>query len=379
MQEVVLRLRGADFGNLAQKGQIFLSRLMVSFRVHSLLFAIVALYLVAAYFVRQQAGSSVDLRPLAVMQGLVTLVIPLMFLGVVVMRFYHVAVNVRPEHPLSYLLKDIGAYLSKPARLLNAIPATIALIYFIECFTSIKSAIPFVNPFSWDLTLMELDRAVHFGVDPWRLLQPLLGYWWVTLFINLVYNLWFFVIWFVMVALAFADRQSELRLQYFVAFFLTWSIGGSLLAIVFSSAGPVYFGKLGLGTDPYAPLLNYLHQTNNYVHLWAVNTQNMLWEAYTNDNKALISGISAMPSMHNTTAALIALLGWRVSRIAGIAGTLFAVMILVGSIHLGWHYALDGYAGIGLAVGIWYFSGILVRWYMALPFIARDIETLHDV
>ena len=94
------------------------------------------------------------------------------------MRFVHVVLYDRPQGSLIvYLARDIGAYLSKPARFLNAISTIIALIYFMECFSVIKDAVPFINPFSWDVAFMEMDRTLHFGVDPWRLLQPVLGQW----------------------------------------------------------------------------------------------------------------------------------------------------------------------------------------------------------
>jgi hypothetical protein len=39
----------------------------------------------------------------------------------------------------------------------------------------------------------------------------------------------------------------------------------------------------------------------------------------------------------------------------------FALIILVGSIHLGWHYAVDAYAGFLVAAGCWFGARWLVR------------------
>jgi membrane-associated phospholipid phosphatase len=66
-------------------------------------------------------------------------------------------------------------------------------------------------------------------------------------------------------------------------------------------------------------------------------------------NEALSSlgtGISAFPSIHVAIATLYALVGWRISRFARVVSLAFLATILVGSIHLGWHYSLDGYASI---------------------------------
>jgi hypothetical protein len=40
----------------------------------------------------------------------------------------------------------------------------------------LKSVIPLVHPFYLDPVLAEWDRTLHFGIDPWRYLQPILGY-----------------------------------------------------------------------------------------------------------------------------------------------------------------------------------------------------------
>ena len=68
-------------------------------------------------------------------------------------------------------------------RILNAIPITIALIYFVDCFTIIKDAIAFVHPFPWDHALLwSLIALCILALIPWRLLQPVDGgYWWMTL------------------------------------------------------------------------------------------------------------------------------------------------------------------------------------------------------
>ncbi len=368
---------------LLERSGTFMVRLGVSFRAHGIFFVLIAAYLLGMAVVINLAGLTgpgIEAWPFWMLYSFVGYIVPTTLLSVVVMRFLNMVVYVRPEgSPTVYLVKDIWRFLSSPARLLNAIPMTFVLIYFVLCFSTIKDAVPMVNPFSWDMTFMELDRVLHFGMDPWRILHPVLGYAPVTFLLNIVYNIWFVVIWMAWVWLVFAERQSVLRLQYLVAYFLSWSIGGSLLAIVFSSAGPVYYGNLDLGANPYAPLMSYLRATSEIVPLWAVDTQDLLWEAYLNDGKGLVSGISAMPSMHNTAAMMIALLGWRISRRAGIAGSLFALGIFLGSIHLGWHYAVDAYMGFAIAGISWYLSGRFARWYMQRDFVKKHTRQLEEL
>jgi membrane-associated phospholipid phosphatase len=39
---------------------------------------------------------------------------------------------------------------------------------------------------------------------------------------------------------------------------------------------------------------------------------------------------------------------------------IFAAIIMLGSVVLGWHYALDGYAGILISVAIWKITGVVL-------------------
>ncbi len=360
------------------KARTFMVQLAHSFMAHGVFFLLVAAYLLGLKIVVDLAGMHIETGPFWMLRSFIGFIVPTTLLSIVIMRFLNMVVYVRPEgSPTLYLLRDIWKFLGTPARLLNAIPMIFVLIYFVLCFSTIKDAVPMVHPFAWDTTLMELDRTVHFGMDPWRILHPLLGYAPVTFLLNIVYNFWFVMIWMAWVWMAFAKQQSALRLQYLIAYFISWSIGGSLLAIVFSSAGPVYYGKLVEGVNPYAPLMSYLHATSEIVPLWAVDTQEMLWQAYLNNGEGLVSGISAMPSMHNTAAFMIALLGWRINRKAGIAGSLFAFAIFLGSIHLGWHYAVDAYFGFAIAALSWWVSGRFVRWYLELEFVKKHTEQLE--
>jgi hypothetical protein len=58
-------------------------------------------------------------------------------------------------------------------------------------------------------------------------------------------------------------------------------------------------------------------------------------------------------------AVLMALLGWRVHWFAGVAYTVFAALIFLGSVHLAFHYAVDGYVAAAMVFAIWYVAGKL--------------------
>jgi hypothetical protein len=234
--------------------------------------------------------------------------------------------------------------------LLYAVPVLLLIPLFATAFTFLKIAIPAFNPYSWDVFFTRWDHLLHGSNHPWVLLQPILGYPLVTGGINFLYNLWFFMIYGLLTLQAFDTSNPALRMRFLLSFVLAWILLGTLGAIAFSSMGPCYDPGIAGNTGPYAPLMAYLRATNEVVPVWALNVQQMLWENYQNTKAGMGSGISAMPSMHVATAVLMALFGWQYSRPAGIALTFYALAIFIGSIHLAWHYALDGYAG---ALGAW--------------------------
>jgi membrane-associated phospholipid phosphatase len=67
-----------------------------------------------------------------------------------------------------------------------------------------------------------------------------------------------------------------------------------------------------------------------------------------------------MPSLHVAMATLMWCAMRPVHRLAGPAYFVFLACILLGSVHLGWHYALDGYVSILLVCILWWLSGRLV-------------------
>ena len=73
------------------------------------------------------------------------------------------------------------------------------------------------------------------------------------------------------------------------------------------------------------------------------------------------TGISAMPSLHVAIATLCALFAWRCGPRAGMLMSVYAAIIFLASIHLGWHYAIDGYVSIVSTVLLWGAVGWALR------------------
>ena len=339
----------------------FFSLLRQSISAHGIFWAIVATYYAAYLLLLRTHPELVPLNFLLVAAGFVVVSVPIVFLSMFFMRSYYIARYVKADHPVPTLVKDIRQYMGSGARMANGIPMAIIMIIFMYVFVNVKANIPILNPFSWDKYFSDLDKALHFGTQPWEWLQPLLGYAPITFLININYNAWFLVMWMVWVFFAFKEKPSEIRTRFFLSFFGIWIVTGSVLAIVFSSAGPCFYDRLGLTPDPYAGLMTYLRGANEVMPVWAVSTQDMLWQGHV--NKSLIDGISAMPSMHSGSALLFALAGSKVSRLMGRVLFAHAFLIFIGSVHLGWHYAVDGYVAWALTLIIWFAMAPVARWW----------------
>ncbi len=223
-------------------------------------------------------------------------------------------------------------------------------------YTTLKARIPMIVPFAWDDTFASLDAALFLGSDPWKLFEwvhetpPLL----IT--IDFLYDIWAVCLvgsWITcFVASGIAPAR---RLRYCLSLMMTWFIGGNLLALVFSSAGPCFYEHVGADPARYADLMAHLRSVPA---LRSTELQDMLWQTFQQDGIG-IGGISALPSMHCATAFLFAVMFGRTPVWRAITITYFLI-ILSGSVILGWHYMVDGLAGAAVAFICWKLSGIVV-------------------
>jgi hypothetical protein len=56
-------------------------------------------------------------------------------------------------------------------------------------------------------------------------------------------------------------------------------------------------------------------------------------------------------------AVLFACAAWKIGPRLGVLATIYAFVIWIGSVHLGWHYALDGVVACVLTIVTWYAVG----------------------
>jgi hypothetical protein len=355
----------------------WLSDLIGTLRQNSLLLAIIAIWLVAANSMSAFSG-----RPYRVLDN--GLEIYAVFLSICLACFaavfciwvVHVALVRKISIQTPAFWRLIFTELLSRERLFLALPILAVWPALTNSFSLMKSLIPVFHPFSLDVFLHETDRLLHFGHDPWALLQPLLGHPLITFMIDRLYALWLFVVYFALLLQITSTRDPRLRLHFLLSSALAWPLIGGIIATLLSSAGPCYFGAIVGTPDPYAPLMTYLRHTVQSaelpvigmpIEIMALKVQDLLWAFYQSGDFGFGRGISAAPSMHVASTWLVARMLQQYGRIPAILGWSFFGVILVGSVHLGWHYALDGYIAILLAWLIWRAVG----WMLGRPAMQR--------
>ena len=344
-----------------RRGACLAQDLIATLRGHLWLIALAEIYIIAAYGIALLLGRPGSISFLGY-ESAFAMATPVVCGAFLIGRTMYLMIVMRPRHLARAIIDDLSSNFLTQERLLQGLPIVIVLPLFNSACTLMKTLIPVLHPYDWDATLSRWDQMLHFGFAPWRILAPVMATPLMTNAANIVYCFWFFGLaglWFWQ---AFALRDRLLRMQFFIAYMACFIVLGNIAATMLASGGPCFYGRLIDGPDPYAPLMQYLHQASLHSHVnISVRLQNMLWNYYASGGEGVGAGISAMPSMHVAGATLFALLGWRTNRFLGIALSVNVGLILIATVFLGWHYAVDGYAAIVGTVAIWWIVGAIIQ------------------
>lgn len=240
----------------------------------------------------------------------------------------------------------------------DIISALAALIVTISCFTVYKSTVVGADGYGFDPLFIAWDRALFAGRDPWTLTHAVLSTPALTKAIDLLYHPVFLPMVVGYTVCIAVQARPALRYTYMVSYLASFVIIGMGLAHALHAAGPVYDGVLfGDGTT-FGPLIDRLATQDAATGPFsAVFAQGYLLQLNERGVSGFGSGISAMPSMHIVLAFLWVLPAWHLHRLLGAVVTVYAMIIWIGSVHLGWHYFVDGLVGIAVLGPIWYTAG----------------------
>jgi hypothetical protein len=267
----------------------------------------------------------------------------------------------RPSRPVGHL-RAVYLTADHGARVLAGLPMLAVFIVFMPFFSKMKSMIPLFNDYTWDATFIAWDRALFLGRDAWQVLQPVLGHPPVTAFLALLYQLWLLLIFPGCLFFCFYRMDELVRRRFFLTFVLSWTLIGGAMATALASVGPCFLEPL-IGNPHFAAQMAYLNAANEQVPVMTLSVQAMLLEWFHADARGLGSGITAMPSMHISMAFLYYLAMRGISRSAGRFFLAFLIAIVLGSIHLAYHYAVDGIVAMAATALIWRATKPLFHWW----------------
>lgn len=243
-------------------------------------------------------------------------------------------------------------------RIVMALPLLVAMPLFMVAFTAMKNLISLTIPFTWDPYFAELDKAIHFNRHPWQLIE--ITNWHLTQTIDMAYTLWVGMLAFMHVFMALRAPEDPVRNKFFLVYIVAFILLGNVTAAAFMSGGPFFPWLDGEPAPAYAPLMAYLSQDGSVALLNATRYQEYLLQAQAQGSAQFGSGISAFPSMHIaiTTLYLLAAWGHRTWRLFALA---FLALMFVGSVHLAWHYAIDGYISFLGTILLWVAAARIVQ------------------
>ncbi|MBB4633779.1 phosphatase PAP2 family protein [Sphingosinicella soli] len=262
--------------------------------------------------------------------------------------------------PLSSMVLSARAQLQDTSLLVSRVVPLALMPVLFAAMGMLKMQIPQIMPFYLDDTFAALDKALFLGRQPWELTHALFGSADATLVIDRLYTLWVFGLSVAIGYFALIAPRAE-RARFFLNFTAIWIVLGVLGAYIGSSAGPCFLAPMASASAPeFAGLMERLAsidatlKAGGGMGLGALHWQTMLWTAHETDTIGFSMGISAMPSLHNAIAFLYVLLAFRIGRTAGTIAALFALTTFIGSIHLGWHYAVDGLVAFAGVYAVWW-------------------------
>lgn len=210
----------------------------------------------------------------------------------------------------------------------------------------IKLVVPVYHPRLFDQELWDVDQALFLGAAPTILFLDLFDHPSFLRVIDWSYANIFFVSTVIAMAYFLSEPSRRIRIAFANGYALMWLLGAWLYMLV-PSLGPAYrFPDLWMVHG------ESLRTTQRFQALLMKNYRNVLTFAsgQTIGGTTIVFGIGAFPSLHVAAQMYVFLWMRRLWTSGEVVFALFVIVIFLGSMITGWHYFIDGVAGLALAL-----------------------------
>ena len=314
-------------------------------RLRPRVYEILVLLHVAAVLVLVRAVGRFPSLPWGTLRGIRLFAIPmaLFVLGAVAVRAAALAASggaPRAGRLLSVTFRPRSAFD------LVRLVAGASLVYYGHVW--LKVIVPFLNPQLLDGSLARLDAAIHFGLNPGPFALGLFPWPFFLRAIDVYYAAFVPLTVAGMAWFLTAPSRPE-RARFAAGFALLWLLGAWIYVVV-PSLGPCY-----VYAADYAQAAKNLPLQTATQKILMTHYRALLGAAAQDETIRILPvlGIGAMPSLHVAAHAFLALFARRRSRPLFIFFAAATGLTFYGSLVTGWHYAVDGYAGLLLAALCW--------------------------
>jgi hypothetical protein len=208
-----------------------------------------------------------------------------------------------------------------------------------------KVMLPVVNPKLWDEALIGIDTALFLGINP--------NEFFLTVFegaphaVNWLLDhhyAWFIFSQGLATAWFLADPRPQRRIAFGSSVILLWILG-TYSYLILPALGPVFV------FEGFLPRVNAIFPMNAGTQVALLNNYESVRLLMAGEPAHVVPflGIAAMPSLH--VAAHFFLFLWARFVDSPLRYPLLAMstLTLIGSVATGWHYLVDGLAGMVLA------------------------------
>jgi hypothetical protein len=231
---------------------------------------------------------------------------------------------------------------TRPTALLDVARFVLVTVLAAYGYTWLKVFVPLLNPALFDAALARLDASIHAGLNVNRFAIELLPFAALRRALDTYYTFFHATVlgglgWF---ASALSLRE---RARFAAGFTLLW-LAGSWLYLAVPSLGPCYAfpadtesvrGSLPLQTATQQVLIRQYRAVRG---LRSGSLGGMVLNP--------VLGVAALLSLHVAAQAFLAFFARKRSRPLLIFFSAATALTFYGSLITGWHYAVDGYAGL---------------------------------